>query len=151
MANISDVELLCRGVESWNALRRDKDFVPVLTHLDIRNADLRGVNLSGADFDGTRMGNVDLRDANLERARLNGVRITRTHLDDACLSGVECKGADFTRVCLRNANLNQAIGLDLKIRHGDLTGLRAADAQLEMTHVYNCDLTGADGIGSAVQ
>jgi hypothetical protein len=150
MAKTSDIELLCRGVGAWNTQRKEKDFVPVLTHLDIRNADLRGVNLFGADFDGTRMTNVNLQNANLERARLNGVRITNTHFGNSNLAGVELKGADFTRVCLHNAILDKSIGLDFKVRHGDLTDVSVCDAKLEMTHLYNCDLTAADFRGSAL-
>lgn len=150
MAITKHVELLCRGVGAWNAARADEPFVPDLTHLDIRNADLREIDFSGADFDGTRMSNVDLRGARLLDAKLNGVRITSAHFGGAALDRVELKGADFTRVSFAGAVLDHAVGLDLKVRHGDLAGARIRAARLEMTHLYNCDLGGADFAGSAL-
>lgn len=144
MAKIPHIELLCRGVKAWNARREDEYFVPDLTHIDLRNADLRGADLSAVDFDGSRMINVDLRDANLAHARLNGVNVTRVHFGMANLTSVEFKGADFTRVCFVRAVVDQAVGLDMKVRHGNYTDARLRGCRLEMTHLYNCDLTGAD-------
>lgn len=150
MAKVPHIELLCRGVKAWNARRGEEDFVPDFTHIDLRNADLRRADFSEADFDGARMINVDLRDANLERARLNGVNVTRVHFGMAKLTSIEFKGADFTRACFRGAVFDQAVGLDMKVRHGNYTDARLYGCRLEMTHLYNCDLTGADFRGSAL-
>lgn len=149
MADIDHIKLLCRGVADWNAARGEAAFAPDLSHVEIRDAALRGADFRDAEFDGARLFDVDAREARFARARLNGVRADRVSFEGGDLAGVELKGADFTRCSFRNADLSRAVSFDLKIRHCDLRGAKLAGAELEAAHFYNSDLEGAvfDGAG----
>ena len=151
MANIDHIKLLCQGVETWNEHRRKRDFVPDLTHVEIRSADLRGALLQQSDFDGSIFSKVDLSNANLEQARLNGVTVSRTSFRGAALNHAELKGADFKRACFKGAGLDGVSGFDLKIRHADLSGARLRDAKLRFAHVYNSDVRGIDLDGAELE
>ena len=54
MAEIDHIKLLCRGVTAWNEARANADFLPDLSHVEIRDAVLRGADFRGAEFDGAR-------------------------------------------------------------------------------------------------
>ena len=143
MANLDHVRLLCSGVAAWNKHRTETDFIPNLTHLDMRRVDLHGAKLERADFDGSRLTDVDLAKAELARARLNGIIATNSRFDGADMREAEFKGADLTRVSLRGATMDEIVSFDFYIRHSDLrdASLRNADMQ-PRTHIYNSDLRG---------
>ena len=143
MANPDHIKLLCAGAAGWNEHRARTDFVPDLTHLDIRRVDLRGAKLEKADFDGSRFTQVDLSGAELASARLNGIVATSCRFDEADMRNAEFKGADLVRVSLRGAAMDGIASFDFKIRHSDLRGVKLRDADLQSTHIYNSDLRGA--------
>ena len=69
MANSEHVELLGKGVATWNQWREDRsDMRPDLRGADLRNAILAGVNLSAADLPATILTQADLRHADLRHA-----------------------------------------------------------------------------------
>jgi len=74
MANIDHLRLLCRGIAVWNEARESAAFDPDLSHVEIRDASLRGADFRSAEFDGARLFNVDVQDALFRKARLNGLR-----------------------------------------------------------------------------
>jgi len=142
MANLDHVKLLCSGATAWNEHRTETDFIPDLTHLDIRRVDLRGAKLERADFDGSRLTDVDLAKAELARARLNGIFATNSRFDGADMREAEFKGADLVRVSLRGATMDEIVSFDFKIRHSDLRDTSLRNADLQSTHIYNSDLRG---------
>ena len=87
----------------------------------LRDADLRGVNLSNANLYGTY-----LRDANLSNADLRG----------AHLEGANLRYADLRGAYLYDANLEGA----------NLEGANLRDANLEGADLYGANLRGAKGI-----
>ena len=75
----------------------------------LAGADLRGVNLSRADFRGGRFSGLDLSGANLSGANLRGANLKGTRLVGADLTGAELfrvnlKGADLTGAAMTFTN-----------------------------------------------
>ena len=95
-----------------------------LTGADLRGADLRETDLSGSVLKGANLQNalatgaqlfgVDLRDATLRM-----VQMRRTELQGADLRGADLRGANLEETDLENANLRGA-----KLRAVNLTGAR---------------------------
>jgi uncharacterized protein YjbI with pentapeptide repeats len=142
MADTEHIKLLCGGVATWNKARQAAPLAPDLSHVEVRDAILRGVDLRAVEFDGARLFNADIRNGLLVGARLNGLRADTVDFEAADLARVELKGADFTRCSFRNADLSGVVTFDLKFRHCDLSGARLSCAKLEGAHVYNSDMTG---------
>jgi len=151
MANIEHIKLLCQGVEKWNEHRSKHDFVPDLTHVEIRSANLQGALFQQADFDGSIFSKVDFGGGHLEKARLNGVTVSRTSFRRASLTHAELKGADFKRACFEDTDLSGTIAFDLKIRHANMTHASFRDAKLRYAHVYNSVVRGIDLHGAEIE
>jgi uncharacterized protein YjbI with pentapeptide repeats len=79
--------------------------------VDLKNVDLRYMNLAGANLEG-----VDLTGAHLERAILRGAKLNETslagaHLDGADLMAAELQGADLKNASFIGANLAEVKNL----------------------------------------
>ena len=96
--------------------------VTPLGHATIRltGADLRGANLTEANF----------RSASLSAANLDGANLQRAYLGSAFMLNASLRGTDLTEADLSNANLLGA----------DLTDARLYGANLD--GVYGCDISG---------
>lgn len=89
-----------------------------LRRADLRKAQLSGAvltkahfwqaNLSGADLAGANLNGADFWLSNLKGARLAGACLRRTHLGGANLTGADLRGADLTGANLRDAILDGA-------------------------------------------
>ena len=82
-----------KGIDAWNTLQAklsDEDTWP-----DLSNADLRGMNLAGVNFNRAILINADLRDVVLTNAQL-------WHAD---LKGADLRGAKLTAANLTSASL----------------------------------------------
>ena len=123
MANREHIDMLLEGVDAWNEKRRESDFTPDLSNIDLWEEfqkagrlenniriPLRQVNLSGALLIGSSLKRAFLIDANLERARLDASDFTGANLDGANLRGANLRGATIDRADLIHADL---IGSDL--------------------------------------
>jgi len=123
MANPEHIALLLEGVDAWNEKRRESDFTPDLSKIDLWEEfqkvgrlenniriPLRGVDFSGARLFRTSLKRAMLIDANLEGAQLRGADLTGSNLDRANL-----KGANLRRATLNGADLVHAklVGADL--------------------------------------
>jgi hypothetical protein len=132
MANNEHVALLKQGVAAWNAWRRENpDIRP-----DLREADLREVNLGGANLI-----KADLRRTDLREADLSGAGLIRADLREVNLGGANLRGAD-----LRGASLQAATLVDTDLTGADLTGCRiygvsAWGLKLEGTKQQNLVIT----------
>ncbi|MBM3590916.1 MAG: pentapeptide repeat-containing protein, partial [Alphaproteobacteria bacterium] len=88
-----------------------------LSGANLIGADLFQADLTGADLSGADLTDAILTGANLRRANLNGANLFDANLYDANLSGADLSGADLTGADLTSANLT---GADLT--GADLTG-----------------------------
>jgi uncharacterized protein YjbI with pentapeptide repeats len=112
-------------------------------------ADLRGVDLSGADLilvdlRGVDLSGADLSDANLSGACLRGADLREACLDDADLSGADLSGADLREACLDDANLSGADLSGTDLRGTDLRGTDLSLVDLSLADLSRADLSGAD-------
>jgi uncharacterized protein YjbI with pentapeptide repeats len=118
-----------------------RDFGP----LNLNEANLRGVNLSGAILKGSR-----LIVANLSGANLSGADLSNTKLHVARLSGTNLIGAKFNqaqlnvanliRADLRNAELIEAVIIRSELVRANLSGANLSGANLNGTDLREASL-----------
>ena len=97
---------------------------------DLSRADLRGADLSAADLSVADLAGADLREVDLRGANLRGV-----DLREADLRGLNLRGADLRGAHLSGANLR---GADL--RGNDLSGVNLYGANLRGTVLSRANL-----------
>jgi uncharacterized protein YjbI with pentapeptide repeats len=115
----------CGGrIDALQELHADK--VP-LVGVDVRDAFLQGINLSGADLSRSNFHAADVRNANLAKANL-----AFSDLDSANFRNATLEGAH-----LENANLEDSDLMGANLRHANLEGANLAKADLR-----DADLTG---------
>jgi hypothetical protein len=134
------LDLLKKGVPEWNAWRASEREVKP----DLRGADFKGRDLSGADFREGDFRNAELSGADLSRtrfmeARLDGANCISADFDAADLTGAEARdarfvGANFFEACLAEANFDGA----------HLAGADLAGANLRSALFHKADLRGAE-------
>ena len=119
MGNAEQLEILAKGVETWNKWREDNSCRPCLSGEDIHgtfrqlgllkgtpkmiplrcvdfsNADLAGTNLSHADLSEADLKNANLTEANLTYARIDGADLYMASYPRADFSGTEAWNAKF--------------------------------------------------------
>lgn len=111
----STLHRLLGSVTDWSIVRA------CLSCLNLRDANLTGINLWGANLRDADLRNVDLWGANLKAADLTGANLrdanlthadlTRANLTRANLTGVDLWGANLTHADLTGANLTNAKNL----------------------------------------
>ncbi len=165
MANLKQMDIIKRGVDSWNAWRiNNSHILPSLSdaglHMaylkkanlskadlsdaGLRLADLIEANLKGADLYWANLSEANLRKANLEKANLQGANVTGSNLEDANLSKADLSQANVSRAVMKNAILvnTNLSGADLS--GVDLSGANLKKANLVGTNLTNVNLEGAD-------
>lgn len=107
MANEYHLELIKRGVESWNQWRDENKRI---------EPDLSGADLSSANFSSADLGKVNFSGTNLMFSTL-----VETNLAEANLSGANLRQADLRRANLRGANLMFASLVQTNLTEADLS------------------------------
>lgn len=140
MTKAQSLKLLKQSVDQWNQWRqtqgRDRP-------IDLQGANLRRVNLIGADLSGVILRRADLREANL----------TEADLSHAILIDADCRGVNLSRANLSSSQLVQA---DLRRAILDEAILEAADcsranfnkAMLSQARLNHANFSGADLSGT---
>lgn len=122
----------------------------VISRADLRNKNLRGINL----FDPKRndypiyrsyLLNSDLSGANLEGSLLENISFRKSDLSNINLSEATLRGIDFTGVNLREANFSRADTEGIDFTRTDLTGAKIAEHSLYwLTTFENTTLPNGD-------
>lgn len=130
MANKQHLDQIKQGVAVWNAWRKNSPHV----RPNLRLAELRRINLHGANLVKTNLSYSDLREADLSEADLRGVNLSGANLRDADLSGADLQTSllaktNFYRATLReaklmNADLSSALLVETQLKAANLTGAR---------------------------
>lgn len=125
-----------------------RDFRDVLAIMDEQFARLRGVDLSGAHFEGTPIKACDLSGVILRGAHCHGANFTRTKFVDADLrgadlSGCDCEGADFRGADLREADLRGTFLTVAQFFHRHRPA-KIAGAKFLLTDIQNEGLADAE-------
>ncbi len=142
MANPEHLEILRQGVEVWNRWREENlDTLP-----DLRDANLRGIDLSGADFERAALLGADLREADLRRAQvaladLSFAHLSAANLCDADFSWAYLIGTDLRRASFCGADLS---GANFTLAY--LNGADLSDAALSLTVFGNTSLRNCGGL-----
>jgi uncharacterized protein YjbI with pentapeptide repeats len=145
MANDEHVALLKKGVDAWNAWRRENpDIRPNLSGANLRGANLRGANLREAD-----LREANLREANLSGANLSGADLFRADLERANLREADLSEAELSSANLRGANLRRANPWQARLREAnlseaDLTRATLIGANLRRANLRRANLSEAN-------
>jgi uncharacterized protein YjbI with pentapeptide repeats len=164
MANQEHWDILKKGVEAWNAWRKQQpELEPDLVEVDLRDADLRDADLSGAqlmaaDLYQANMSGAVLTGANLSGAVLTGANLLAAQLAGSILYGTDLRGAMLNNANLRESSLPRANLTTANLGGADLTGANLDEAymsganllaaQLAGSILYGTDLRGANLSGA---
>ena len=119
---------------------------------NLRDLNLWGANFSGVNLWGANLSGADLSNANLSNANLSGANLENTHLRDANLSGTDLRGAnlrgaDLIDTNLRDANLRHADLRHANLRNADLRGaqlpVKLVVPGLDQKMLEACEVDGA--------
>jgi uncharacterized protein YjbI with pentapeptide repeats len=144
------VEILLRGVETWNTWRAENPSVkPVLVGADLSDENLGAVNLAEADLTGADLFQTDLEKANLKMAILRDVDLSGAKLSGADLYKVDASGATLIETDLEGVYAAESTftGCDLRgarLADADLSGADLAAARLTAADLRRANLTRAD-------
>jgi hypothetical protein len=140
MANQEHLNILAKGVGTWNAWREENiNVVHDFNRANLRGASLRGIKLSRADLRGADLSGAELGFSDLSRASLNGATFSNANLGEADLSRSDLSGAMLSDARLHGAQLSGAVLVGANLRRVGLgrAFLNGADLQ-------RADLTGAE-------
>jgi uncharacterized protein YjbI with pentapeptide repeats len=136
MANKEHLDILAKGVEAWNAWRKqNREVHPDLCGLDW-TSNSGGLLLNYMDLSG-----VSLRGAKLHEARLIQADFREAVLDYADLSSAQLFGADFAGSTLDNTNFEEANLHVAKFQSLTFSGANLNRASLGFTTLINVDLS----------
>lgn len=140
----AQIYLLKNNLSLWNKWREQNFF-----EADLREANLSGINLSGADLrraklseanlSGADLSFANLRAANLKDANLQGANLRKAKLIEANLWGVNLTSAKLNEATFWKADLRKA-----KLINADLTLADLCEAKLSEANFTFANLTEAD-------
>ncbi|MCS6814361.1 MAG: pentapeptide repeat-containing protein [Cyanobacteria bacterium] len=124
----------------------ERDFA----HIDLREANLSGVNLQDIDLTGANLTGANLSwafltratlvGANLRQADLRSCALNNANLTQAVLSGANLTKADLRLANLQSAELDWAILQEADLSLADLQGARLDQANLERAKLNSAKL-----------
>ena len=154
VTDVAQLKKLRAGVTVWNDWRVEHPF----TRINLRGADLTGMNLASINLEEADLSDAKLADANLEQARLvnadfsaanlEGTRLTGTDLTHACFRRANLDSADlrgifnyFNRIDdSGGANFEAATLREANLLHTDLSESNFTDADLSQARLFKADL-----------
>ena len=116
MADLYQVELLNKGVKSWNDWRDKNRNVKV----DLSGADFRDTNLSNVNFDSAILTHVNLSKACLKYANFGNADLSNANLEYAILTKAYLKDANLNYANLAHVDLSEAILVKASLVHANL-------------------------------
>ena len=162
MASPEHLTWFLEGVAKWNARRKQNGFKPDPSHENLTKAlggvhrtdvigppstDLRLVNLSGANLEGSTLRNTDMSGGQLSVARL-----TRADLDGSILTGWAIgaclRGTKLNHATLANAMVARSTFTGAELRRANLRGTTLFECVVDSAHLYSTDLTGVNFVRS---
>ena len=119
--------------------------------LDLRGANLRGVdlceaNLSSANFSGADLSNSQLLEANLSNAILTSINLSNAMLFRANLSGADLNSANLSNATLASANLSRTTLAFVNLSNAELSGANLSDAEFTRVNLTGANLSGVTGL-----
>ena len=119
--------------------------------LDLRGANLRGVdlceaNLSSANFRGADLSNSQLLEANLSKAILMSADLSGAILFRANLSGADLNSANLSNTTLASANLSRTTLAYVNLSKAELSEANLSDAIFTRVNLTGANLSGVTGL-----
>jgi uncharacterized protein YjbI with pentapeptide repeats len=145
----ADRDLLLDDPE-WVQLRISADLTgEVIRRLDIAECRISNARFVGCDLQGARLVDVVLSGCDLSGALLQDAVLTRVELRDCRLSGLVLNGSKLRDVnivdCRADSLGLRAVVAERLTCQGVLMPMSdLASANLKVTRVFDCDLTGSD-------
>jgi uncharacterized protein YjbI with pentapeptide repeats len=139
VSNKVQLEILKKGVETWNNWRQGTFLLPDLREADLHEALLPQANLCSADLILADLSNTVLTGANLQWANLHRANISGADLRSAILLNT-----DLSRTQLCNADFRKAMVGSANFASADLTGAKLQGIELSGANLSGAKLTGAD-------
>ena len=140
MANMKQMDIIKRGVDTWNAWRiNNSHILPSLSDAGLHMAYLKKANLSKADLSDAGLRLADLIEANLKGADLNWANLSEANLRGANLRETNLQGANMTGSNLRGTKLNSSNLSQANISWADISS-----SELNRANLHGADLSGAD-------
>lgn len=118
-----------------------------LTGADLRDMNLAGADLSGAFLESARLDRADLRGAKLGRAVLAHASLVGAKLDEAILTNANLGKAKLIECSLDRAALDEAILVEAELTSATLRGAKLVGADLGKAKFDNTDASEIDGSG----
>ncbi|MEL6820359.1 MAG: pentapeptide repeat-containing protein [Calditrichota bacterium] len=137
MANSDHLAIIKSGVEEWNSWRKQNlELAP-----DLREANLRGMQLDSAilrdcDLSGANLSGASLKEADLSKATLN-----ETNLSGADLSRANLYRAKMRRCNLTGADLRQVVMYQANLSYANLSRANLSKANMRKANLTNADLS----------
>jgi hypothetical protein len=113
MANKEHLEILRRGVDTWNEWRRENPTV----RPDLRDANLSGAKLLKINFNGSYLSRVDFASADLKWANLTYADLTEANLRGALLAFADLRGAILISADFESTSLRETIFADVNLKN----------------------------------
>ncbi|MGD1713125.1 pentapeptide repeat-containing protein [Dapis sp. BLCC M172] len=141
MANTEQLEILRKGIDTWNQWRKQQRDVQV---------DLSEANLSEANLSGANLREANLREANLREANLSGANLSRaslnygSNLSQANLIGINLSQANLSGINLSQANLSGANLREAHLSRANLSGANLGKVDLSKVVFSQANLSGAN-------
>jgi uncharacterized protein YjbI with pentapeptide repeats len=110
----------------------------------LKGADLRGNNLSGADIHNSDLSAADLRHANLHGSDLSQADLSLAKLSKSNMTGVILNEAELIAADLSHADLSNASLITAQLRRADLRQANLSSTKLNHSNLFASDLSGAD-------
>jgi uncharacterized protein YjbI with pentapeptide repeats len=132
----TDVQSVMTVLSRRDVSKDRSDRVIELRASNLRDADLNGIELPGAD-----LWKVNLREAQLWQAKLAGTSLGRANLIEASLWQADLAGAYLWRANLEGANLSEA-----NLARANLEGSNLTGANLHQTNLADADLRKVVGL-----
>jgi uncharacterized protein YjbI with pentapeptide repeats len=151
--NPEHLAFLYKGIPFWNQWRMEhwNEFLrPDLSKVNLRGLDLSGANFGLVDFTNSDLSNSTLVKAYFLGANLSGAKLTstkckgayfsdailkETDFREASLFSTDFSRADLTGACLENSYLGAARAIDTNFSSAKLTGACIEDWQINKAHL----------------
>lgn len=147
MANLKQMDIIKRGVDTWNAWRANNAHImPSLSDAGLHMAYLNKANLSRADLSDAGLRLADLIEANLAGTDLYWANLSEANLRNANLRGANLQGANLTGSNLHSTRMNSA-----NLTQANLSRADMCNASLIRANLYGADLSGVDLRGASLQ
>ena len=145
MANLKQLDILKKGVDSWNLWRANNAHVqPSLSEAGLHMAYLKEANLSMADLSDSDLRMAELVEANLYEADLTWANLNEAILHQANLRRAKIQKANLARANLQGANLSNAVLTWSTLGRANLRSAQFVEADLNATNLCGSDLRDAN-------